>query len=349
MFFINKYFILYTMSAPVQNTFFKTNITGNLDIAGNLSVNSQNVYLGYLAGSSNPNNNMKNVAIGSSCATYQTGSNNVSIGYDAATNSTVTYSGANNVSIGYNSDLNSSGASNGVAIGVNSLIDFSGSIAIGSSANATGFRNIAIGASAFSTGNTSSIGNSIAIGVGASTLWYGNSVAIGFGATSTANDQITIGTNSQSVIFNNISSNYLYYTDTSSTALADNSHIPLPFSSVINSNTSLFIYNSSGNKEFKNVSGRTLTCVISLRGTFSQTTGTNFFVLYIAKNSAGSTPVVRYGEIAYVNPGNNSSNNRLSTSATILLADQEYFQCYIITLGASTTVYQQGAVNFLVF
>jgi hypothetical protein len=89
------------MSAPLQNTFFKTNITGNLDIAGNISVNSQNVYLGYLAGSTNVANvdNMKNVAIGSSCATYQTGSNNVSIGYDAAYNSTTTYTDKNNVSI----------------------------------------------------------------------------------------------------------------------------------------------------------------------------------------------------------------------------------------------------------
>ena len=182
------------MSAPLQNTFFKTNITGNLDIAGNLSVNSQNVYLGYLAGSTNANvDNMKNVAIGSSCATYQTGSNNVSIGYDAATNSTTTYTGVNNVSIGYNSGFNSSVASNGVALGVNSLVDFSGSIAIGSSATATGFRNIAIGASATSSG-TASKGNSIAIGVGASTGSYGNSVAIGLGAVSTVNDQIALGT-----------------------------------------------------------------------------------------------------------------------------------------------------------
>ena len=256
------------MSAPLQNTLFKTSITGNLDIAGNLSLSSQNVYLGYLAGNANPGStlvdNMKNVAIGASCATYQTGSKNVSIGYDAATNGTITYSGANNVSIGYNSGFNSCSTSNGVALGVNSLVDFSGSIAIGSAATATGFRNIAIGASATSSG-TGSKGNSIAIGVGASTGTYGNSVAIGPGAVSTANDQITIGTSNSSLAIPAMYKNYIYYYDTTGQALAYSpgaSFTTIKFNTAANTNTSLFSYdNSTGT--FVNVSGRTLNCIIT--------------------------------------------------------------------------------------
>jgi hypothetical protein len=185
------------MSAiPLPNNVSKITMTGNLDLYGNLNLNSQNVYLGYLAGNTNPGggtlvNNMKNVAIGASSATYQTGLRNVSIGYDAATNSTTTYSGANNVSIGYNSGFNGTATSNGVAIGVNSLIDFSESIAFGSSATARGFRNIAIGSSSTTGANYS--GNSIAIGVGANTGSYSNSVAIGPGATCTTTDQIALG------------------------------------------------------------------------------------------------------------------------------------------------------------
>jgi acetyltransferase-like isoleucine patch superfamily enzyme len=267
------------MSAPLQNTFFKTNITGNLDIAGNLSVNSQNVYLGYLAGSTNVANvdNMKNVAIGSSCATYQTGSNNVSIGYDAATNSTTTYTGANNVSIGYNSGFNGSGASNGVAIGVNSLIDFSGSIAIGSASTATGFRNIAIGASSTSNG-TVSVGNSIAIGVGANSGSYGNSVAIGPGATCTTNNQITIGTSNTSIVMPAMYKNYIYYYDTTGKTISyspGSTLTTITFDTPINTNTSLFRYDSNGN--FVNVSGRTLNCMI----TFSCRTVTGTTAMYI--------------------------------------------------------------------
>ena len=333
------------MSAPLQNTFFKTNITGNLDIAGNLSVNSQNVYLGYLAGSTNANvDNMKNVAIGASCATYQTGSKNVSIGYDAATNGTITYSGANNVSIGYNSGFNSCSTSNGVALGVNSLVDFSGSIAIGSAATATGFRNIAIGASATSSG-TASKGNSIAIGVGASTGSYGNSVAIGPGATCNANNQITIGTTSQSIIFNNITSNYLYYTYNGfNIGLADNFVSALKFDT-FNNNTSLFTYNT-GSFGFTNVSGRTLTFAASLFSNFSQTSGTTVFATFFTKSDTGG---IRYGEVAYVSPNSSSSNNRLNSCAVLALDPGNSFSCCCATQAGAGTSYTDGHLYVLVF
>jgi len=234
-------------SIPLPNNVSKITMTGNLDLYGNLNLNSQNVYLGYLAGNTNVANvnDMKNVAIGASCATYQTGLNNVSIGYDAATNGTTTYTGANNVSIGYNSGFNSGFAStsNGVAIGVNSLIDFSGSIAIGSSATATGFRNIAIGSSATSSG-TVSVGNSIAIGVGASTVSYGNAVAIGPGATCTTTHQIALGASNCFYSFPPLTNQvFTCSTEADYTWTAAGSY-KIPFTTV-NINTSLITYSNA--------------------------------------------------------------------------------------------------------
>jgi hypothetical protein len=238
-------------SIPLPNNVSKITMTGNLDLYGNLNLNSQNVYLGYLAGNTNPGggtlvNNMKNVAIGASCATYQTGLNNVSIGYDAATNGTTTYTGANNVSIGYNSGFNSGFAStsNGVAIGVNSLIDFSGSIAIGSSATATGFRNIAIGSSATSSG-TLSVGNSIAIGVGASTVSYGNAVAIGPGATCTTTHQIALGASNCFYSFPPLTNQvFTCSTDTDYTWTTGGTR-KIPFTTLNNIDTSLITYSNA--------------------------------------------------------------------------------------------------------
>ena len=324
------------MSAPLQNTFFKTSITGNLDIAGNLYVNSQNVYLGYLAGNANPGggtlvDNMKNVAIGASCATYQTGSKNVSIGYDAATNGTITYSGANNVSIGYNSGFNSCSTSNGVALGVNSLVDFSGSIAIGSAATATGFRNIAIGASAFSTGNTSSIGNSIAIGVGASTVLFGNSVAIGSGATCNANNQITIGTNDHFLSLPCMNTQYISYTLTTANQAVNTASTPTlcPFNSVESQNTSLFT-NSAGT--FTNSSGRTLCCCVMYNTSVTVAGTASYSLAYILANGS------RYASQTI----NTFSSNivRLNCFATILLPPNGTIQCYSLANGATA-----GATN----
>jgi hypothetical protein len=334
------------MSVPVYlpNNLNDTIMTGNLDLYGNVNVNSQNVYLGYLAGNTNPGggtlvNNMKNVAIGSSCATYQTGSNNVSIGYDAATNSTITYNRANNVSIGYNSGFNSSGASNGVAIGVNSLIDFSGSIAIGSASTATGFRNIAIGASAFSTGNTYSIGNSIAIGVGASTLWYGNSVAIGFGATSTANNQITIGTTDNKLAFFGIARNYIFAFASNLLDLNNNSNnnpnnsTSITFDTLVNTNTSLFNYDSSG--AFVNVSGRSLVCFISFNICINNTAVPDYSKCYVLITNSSDGTSSKYGSCLCYSPKNTNTGARLCSSFVVILNANDYFVCKAGSFGGS--------------
>jgi hypothetical protein len=225
------------------------------------------------------------------------------------------------------------------------LIDFSGSIAVGSSATATGFRNIAIGASAFSTGNTSSIGNSIAIGVDASTMWFGNSVAIGPGATCNANNQITIGTTSQSIIFNNITSNYLYYQyNGTNINLPDNAVSALKFDTFVNS-TSLFTYNSTS-FAFTNVSGRTLTFAASLFSNFSQTSASALFATFFLKSGTGND---RYGEVAYVSPQASSSNNRLNSCAILTLNSENSFSCCCAIQAGASTSYTDGQLYVLVF
>jgi hypothetical protein len=325
------------VSVPVYlpNTLCKTLITGNLVLNGNLNLNSQNVYLGYLAGTTNVADvdNMKNVAIGSSCATYQTGSNNVSIGYDAATNSTTQYSGANNVSIGYNSGFNSgsTSTSNGVAIGVNSLIDVSGSIAIGSSATARGFRNIAIGSSA-TTGSTY-CGNSIAIGVGANTGSYGNSVAIGFGATSTANNEITIGTSSNLIAFPGMLNNYgSYKLSNPNVSIPYNTNTICIFDFPVYSCDLISYYDGSGS--FMNVSNRSLVIFISY-SFIANFTGSisSSFLAFITKNNNTGTPL-QLQTVINANQTINA-NVRMTVSAIDVFAPNDTFQCWTYFSGNS--------------
>jgi len=322
------------VSVPVYlpNTLCKTLITGNLDLNGNINLNSQNVYLGYLAGTTNVADvdNMKNVAIGSSCATYQTGLRNVSIGYDAATNSTTQYSGANNVSIGYNSGFNSTPTSNGVAIGVNSLIDFSGSIAIGSSATARGFRNIAIGSSA--TTASTYCGNSIAIGVGANTGSYGNSVAIGFGATSTANNEITIGTSSNLIAFPGMLNNYgSYKLLSANVSIPYNTNTICIFDSSVYSCDLIRYYDGSGS--FMNVSNRSLVIFISYSFIANFTAASTSVLAFITKNNTTGAPL----QLQTVIDANLSinANVRMTVSAIDVFAPNDTFQCWTYFTGTS--------------
>ena len=317
------------MSAQyLPNNLNDTIITGNLDIKGNLSVSSQNVYLGYLAGNTNVANvdNMKNVAIGASCATYQTGSKNVSIGYDAATNGTITYSGANNVSIGYNSGFNSCSTSNGVALGVNSLVDFSGSIAIGSAATATGFRNIAIGASATSSG-TASKGNSIAIGVGASTGSYGNSVAIGPGAVSTANNQITLGATNDRLAFVGMRGNYYFASNAGSSQNVYAALTTIDFNTEEDSTPSLL--QKVNKNTFTNVSGRPIICIATFCICISFSTAAPFYsIANFVYNNAKYGSYILYAPAAPAN-----APIRISTTTILRLAVGESFSCQAGSFG----------------
>jgi hypothetical protein len=350
------------MPSNLPNIFRKTLITGNLDLNGNLFMNSQNVYLGYLAGNANPGSgsgidvdNIKNVAIGSSCATYQTGFRNVSIGHDAATNGTTPYSGANNVSIGYNSGFNSTPTSNGVAIGVNSLIDFSGSIAIGSSATARGFRNIAIGNS--STSGSTYCGNSVAIGYNATNNSFGNSVAIGPGATSIANNQITIGTNSNLIAFPGMLNNYGSYKSTTY------SSIPLRVNTECIFNSSVYSCNLIGynNGSFINVSGRPLVIFISYSCSIQLTNNPQYGPLshssvsaFITKNNNTGTPLQIQ---TVVNAVSNSNNNLgITVSAIAVFAHNDTFECWVYIDGSDTPFFGpifnidgSNICNFVVF
>ena len=319
-------------SIPLPNNVSKITMTGNLDLYGNLNLNSQNVYLGYLAGNTNVANvnDMKNVAIGASCATYQTGLNNVSIGYDAATNGTTTYTGANNVSIGYNSGFNSGFAStsNGVAIGVNSLIDFSGSIAIGSSATARGFRNVAIGSSSTSNG-TVSVGNSIAIGVGANTGSYGNSVAIGLGAVSTANNQITLGTTNDKLAFVGMRGNYFFVSDAGYTQTVGTPSNNIVFRTTVDSCS--LLEKQTDNYTFKNVSGRPIICIATFSICIDYGTSQTYTAAYFLYNG------VRYGSFIVYSPQITNIGTRISTTAILRLDINETFVCQVIPSGGTTS------------
>ena len=336
------------MLSNLPNTLCKTIVNGNLDLNGNLFMNSQNVYLGYLAGNANPGgvvnvDNMNNVAIGASCATYQTGSKNVSIGYDAATNGTITYSGANNVSIGYNSGFNSCSTSNGVALGVNSLVDFSGSIAIGSAATATGFRNIAIGASATSSG-TASKGNSIAIGVGASTGTYGNSVAIGSGATSTANNEITIGTNSNTIYFPGMLNNYgSYKLNATNNSISGNTICKFD-SAIVPCN--LISYDGSGS--FMNVSGRRLVIFMSYSfiGNFASTSFATAVAFITKNNNRDQVNTIPLQLQTVLNIEDNiNAYARMTVSAIDVFNPNDTFECWARFDGPVSSTTFNNSVN----
>lgn len=131
-----------------------------------------------------------NVAVGeNSSLNLTTGQHNTTVGYAAGSNLTT---GNDNTLLGYNSKTTAVDTINAIAIGRNTQVGTQ-SISVGSNSSATGSLGVALGDSANVTGN-----RSIAIGK-ATSATHNGSVAIGTdsmnnGATTTANDEIVLGT-----------------------------------------------------------------------------------------------------------------------------------------------------------
>jgi len=131
------------------------------------------------------------IHLGQNAGLTSQGANSIAIGYSAGQ----TTQGIRSIAIGDYAGQTSLGV-NSIAIGVSSNGTGGNSIAIGVGATTgTGGNSIAIGAGA----TTGTGGNSIAIGVGANTGNFGNSVAIGVGATCTAGNTIVLGTASETI------------------------------------------------------------------------------------------------------------------------------------------------------
>jgi hypothetical protein len=189
---------------------------------GNITLNAPTVYLGtnddlILQGTtayiSNPQTQTHGEAFGLNAAV--SGADALSVGYNAAANanSVAVGSGASSVgatggvAVGYNAAVSGFGAS--VAIGKNaSAKDYSVAIGEGATINATSGQDaVAIGESSAATiqgvaiGSGSNAGSAgTAIGYQASTAGGNDSIAIGHGATTTAVDQLVIGSGSPHAI-----------------------------------------------------------------------------------------------------------------------------------------------------
>jgi len=161
-----------------------------------LSVNGITVGLGGGSISSN-------VAIGSSALSSNTsGNQNIAIGYEALLNRT---GEVDNVGIGYKT-LHENGGTNNTAVGnwaLNANVN-SNNVGVGYKAgggNTGGYNNVYVGFEAGVAGTTNNTGNNNTfIGYQAQTSGqFDNSTALGAGAIITANNQIVLGTSSETV------------------------------------------------------------------------------------------------------------------------------------------------------
>lgn len=155
-------------------------------VFADLTSGSNNTAVGYHT-LTNCTTGQSNVAIGGSSLDALTdGANNTAVGSNALGNN---ISGSDNVSIGKGNQSNAT-ANKNTSVGVFCL-DF----------NTTGEKNVAMG---YSTGRTNLIGsNNTYLGAGADAsnglTDLSGSTAIGYGATITANNQIVLGTATESV------------------------------------------------------------------------------------------------------------------------------------------------------
>jgi hypothetical protein len=172
------------------NTFSNAISVMGVTISSTLSSGFTNINIGSKSNSSGTNN----ICVGTNSGLLlTTGYNNMAIGLNAL--STLT-TGINNTAIGYSSGINITGASSEninigfvssgvgtcndcVSIGPNSIASVSNSVAIGNASQANNLNSTAIGY------NTN--------------VGYNNSTAIGTGATSTAINQIMLGTLTETV------------------------------------------------------------------------------------------------------------------------------------------------------
>jgi len=177
---------------------------GNL--AGQTNQGFDSFALGNESGNDNQGNNC--VALGALAGKITQKNNCVAIGPQAGQISQGTTDGidtGSSVAIGFEAGQTNQ-KTNSIAIGVGAGQTNQGadSISIGKNTSGTGTSSIAIG----NTATTGTGNSSIAIGNAATTATYANSVAIGAFALSTAPNQITLGTTSETIRLNTITPLY---------------------------------------------------------------------------------------------------------------------------------------------
>ena len=254
---------------------------------------------------------------------FGTGDGNTALGTYALYSNT---SGNNNTAVGaFALETNASG-NNNTAVGMYALINTSGSnnTAIGAYAdqytqNTNSSNNTAIGFQAYTASiNTSlnPVANSTAIGANSTTNGFSNSTAIGYNASSTAANQIILGTSAQAVVMaGNVSSINASFVNVSMINLTVNDKF---------SATNAYIANVSGiNASFINLSlGSTyigIDNVSSNNASHTNTSSTRIFVTnaYIANVSGINASFINLSlGSTYIGITNISSNNGSFTNVS---------------------------------
>ena len=175
-----------------------TSVGANNGIA--LTTGSNNTFLGKDTGLT-LSTGSNNIFIGSGAdTTLNTASQSTALGYLSSVggNNATALGHGTNASANNSTAIGHNAASSGVqsiAIGYNVVSNSTGSVSMGASSVAGGASAIAIGASSIANGD-----NSTAIGASATCGTFTKSTAIGKDATATANNQVVLGTSSESVI-----------------------------------------------------------------------------------------------------------------------------------------------------
>lgn len=185
-----------------ENLVLTTSTTGNIQLgegAGGVAY-GRGIAIGYQASKLSPDRDM--VAIGSAALNSGAGQYAVGVGYFAGLNN----AGNESVSIGLRAN-ESSGGQRSIAIGTEASSSGTQAVAVGMYTTASSTNSIAVGESASATaseavalghGTTSAASKSTALGVDANSshTW---STAIGARATTTAANQIMLGTSNEDV------------------------------------------------------------------------------------------------------------------------------------------------------
>ena len=285
---------------------------------------------------------------------FGTGDGNTALGTYALYSNT---SGNNNTAVGaFALETNASG-NNNTAVGMYALINTSGSnnTAIGAYAdqytqNTNSSNNTAIGFQAYTASiNTSlnPVANSTAIGANSTTNGFSNSTAIGYNASSTAANQIILGTSAQAVVMaGNVSSINASFVNVSMINLTVNDKF---------SATNAYIANVSGiNASFINLSlGSTyigIDNVSSNNASHTNTSSTRIFVTnaYIANVSGINASFINLSlGSTYIGITNISSNNGSFTnvSCSTLITNSTITSTGLITANGGIISTNVSSVN----
>jgi hypothetical protein len=306
----------------------------------NNSTGTYNTAIGTAASQNNTTGN-SNTAVGYvALYTNSYGSNNTALGYAALYNtvgdSTTTYLGSSNTAVGINAlTTNTTGYQNVAIGGAAFQSNTTGyyNVGLGYAAlypNTTGYQNVAIGCNAGSNGLTSASNTNCTFlgyntGGNSTTISYNQSTAIGANAQITGNNQIVLGTSSETVTIPGTLSVTGSISGTLSTAAQPNI-------TSVGTLTSLSVSGSISASSFVSTSTSTTTSSLIFQDYYSSATppsinkiqlftnygfgiSTNTLNYIIANNSSGvHNFYVNGASIAYINSSGVSSLSYTATS-----------------------------------